>query len=336
MVEGIENIEIVGTKEVIELVKDIKSNKELNNARRDKQDEFYTQLTDIEKELKNYKEYFKGKIVFCNCDDPQESNFWNYFKLNFEHIGLKKIISTHYDYEKPTYKLEYNGKELIKTDLLENGDFRSAECIELLKEADIIVTNPPFSLFREYVAQLMKYNKSFIIIGSLNAIGYKEIFPLLQKDKMWFGCSIHSGDREFRVPSHYPLNAAGFRIDTSGNKYIRIKGVRWFTNLDIKERHEDLILYKNYNENDYPEFDNYNAINVDKTKDIPIDYDGGMGVPITFMDKYNPDQFEILNANDHRKSENIPIKFHGLIKDKDGCVNGKNKYVRILIKRRVR
>jgi hypothetical protein len=302
-------------------------NKRLNNARRDKQDEFYTQLTDIEKELKHYKEYFKGKVVFCNCDDPQESNFWKYFSLNFEKLKLKKLISTHYVTSGQSYKLEMRkgGEQSLPLPLEENGDFRSQECIELLKEADIVVTNPPFSLFREYVNQLMESNKSFIIIGNMNATTYKEIFSLFKNNKLWLGCSIHSGDREFRVPDHYPLEAAGIRVDKEGNKYIRIKGVRWFTNLDTKERHENLILYKTYNEKEYPKYDNYNAINVDKTKDIPVDYEGEMGVPITFMDKYNPDQFEIVGI-DRVLIEKLTGKVSRFRLD------GKENYARILIK----
>lgn len=282
------------------------SNTNLKTANRSKSDEFYTQLSDIEKELGNYKDHLKDKIIFCNCDDPEESNFWNYFALNFEFLGLKKLISTHYENEKPSYKLEIvkdtnkdgkiNKLDTIKTSLKQNGDFRSPECIEILKEADIIVTNPPFSLFREYLAQLFEYEKKFIIIGNLNAITYKETFKLIKDNKIWFGQSIHSGDREFRVPEYYPLNSASNRIDENGHKYIRVKGVRWFTNLDYKERHEDLILYKTYygNESAYPKYENYDAINVDVTKDIPVDYKGKIGVPITFMDKYNPDQFEIV------------------------------------------
>ena len=187
-------------------------------------------------------------------------------------------------------KNKKNTLTLLKGD----GDFRSNECIELLKEADIVVTNPPFSLFREYVATLMKYNKKFIIIGNVNALTYKEIFSLIKNNKIWLGASIHSGDREFRVPDSYPLNASGVRIDEKGNKYIRVKGVRWYTNLDYNERHEDLILYKKYNKEIYPQYENYNAINVDVTTDIPCDYDDIMGVPITFMEKYNPDQFQIV------------------------------------------
>ena len=287
------------------------SNTDLRKANAAKNDEFYTQLSDIEKELGNYKNHLKNSAIFCNCDDPEESNFWNYFALNFEFLGLKKLIATHYKdanlfTKESPYKLEIvkdknkdgkiNKLDTIKTPLKQNGDFRSPECIEILKKADIVVTNPPFSLFREYVAQLFEYNKKFIIIGNQNAITYKEIFKLIKDNKIWLGQSIHSGDREFRVPEYYPLNASGSRIDENGNKYIRVKGVRWFTNLDYKERHEDLILYKKYkgNESEYPKYENYDAINVNKTKDIPMDYKGHIGVPITFLDKYNPEQFEII------------------------------------------
>ena len=292
------------------------SNKNLHKASKAKKDEFYTQLSDIEKELGHYKKHFKNKVVFCNCDDPRVSNFFHYFSYNFENLGLKKLITTCYknqnvdlfsqnNSEKAIY-LEYTGdknndkipslKEIGIKHLKGNGDFRSDECIDLLKQADIVVTNPPFSLFREYVAQLMEYKKKFVIIGNLNAITYKEIFRLIKENKIWLGHSIHSGDREFGVPDDYPLNAAGCRIDENGKKYIRVKGVRWYTNLDYEERHEDLILYKTYkgHEDEYPKYDNYDAINVDVTKDIPIDYKGTMGVPITFMDKYSPDQFEII------------------------------------------
>lgn len=270
----------------------------LHAANKNKKDEFYTQITDIEKELKNYRTYFKDKVIFCNCDDPEYSNFWKYFELNFEFLEIKKLIATHYQIEIPSYKLELirtdEGIKKIKTTLKQNGDFRSEECIEILKGSDIVVTNPPFSLFREFVSQLIEYDKKFIIIGNVNAITYKEIFSLIKSNKIWLGHSIHSGDREFKVPNDYPLNASGCREDADGNKYIRVKGVRWYTNLDYKERHDKLTLYKNYNEKDYPKYVNYEAINVDKTQEIPIDYDGVIGVPITFMDKYNPDQFEIV------------------------------------------
>ncbi len=297
-------------------MKNKSSNKNLHKASKAKKDEFYTQLVDIEKELKHYKKHFKGKVVYCNCDDPRVSNFFHYFSYNFEKLGLKKLITTCYknqqidlfsqnDSEKAIY-LEYQGdksknnvpdiEEIGIKHLKSDGDFRSEESIELLKQADIVATNPPFSLFREYVAQLIKYNKKFVIIGNLNALTYKEIFKLIKENKMWLGPSIHSGDREFGVPKDYPLTAASSRIDENGNKYIRVKGVRWYTNLDHEERHENLILYKTYygNEDKYPKYKNYDAINIDLTKDIPMDYDGAMGVPITFMDKYNPDQFEII------------------------------------------
>lgn len=280
------------------------SNSNLKKAKSSKKDEFYTQLCDIEKELWHYRIHFKNKVVFLNCDDPLESNFYFYFAQNFEFLGLKKLIATHYETEKPSYKLEIiadinkdgkvNKLDTIKTPLKQNGDFRSPECIELLKEADIVVTNPPFSLFRDYVAQLMEHDKKFVIIGNVNAITYKDIFKLIKENKVWFWHSIKSWDREFGVPQDYPLNAAWYRVDEHGNKFIRVKGVRWFTNLDYKERHDDLILYKTYNEIEYPKFENYNAINVDVTKDVPIDYAGEIGVPITFMDKYNPDQFDII------------------------------------------
>lgn len=323
-------------------MKNKSSNKNLRKANTAKSDEFYTQLSDIEKELGNYKNHLKDKVVFCNCDDPEESNFWNYFALNFEFLGLKKLVSTHFEKEKSSYKLEIvkdlnkdgkiNKLDTIKTPLKQNGDFRSPECIEILKEADVVVTNPPFSLFREYVAQLMKYSKKFIIIGNVNAITYKEIFKLIKDNKIWLGQSIHSGDREFRVPEHYPLNSAGNRIDENGNKYIRVKGVRWFTNLDYKERHEDLILYKTYraNKRDYPKYDNYDAINVDITKDIPIDYKGPMGVPITFLDKYNPEQFEVLDGIGRYSMLTGPTdKTKGTYLTK---INDIPKYARVIIK----
>lgn len=314
-------------------------NKGLHKASRNKKDEFYTQISDIEKELKNYRAQLKDKIIFCNCDDPEYSNFWKYFELNFEFLKIKKLIATHYQEEVPSYKLELvrtaDGIKKIKTTLTENGDFRSQECIEILKEADIVVTNPPFSLFREYVAQLIEYNKQFIIIGNVNAITYKEIFSLIKNNKIWLGQSIHSGDREFQVPNDYPLDASGYRIDENGNRFIRVKGVRWYTNMDYKERHEEFISYKIYNEDEFPKYDNYDAINIGKTKEIPIDYDGVMGVPITFMDKYNPDQFEVLglSASARYNKEIVGIPFRGE-KDARPLLNGKNTYARIFIKRK--
>lgn len=257
-------------------------NSNLHKAKQAKNDEFYTQLCDVEKELMHYKKHFKDKIVFCNCDDPTWSAFWEYFHLNFAELGLKKLISTHYDANEPTYKLEYEGgndndiEVGVKTRLLQNGDFQSEECIEILKECDIVVTNPPFSCFRTYVAQLMEYNKKFLIIGNKNAITYKEFFPLLKDNKVWIG---HNNVKEFKQP------------DRSVKKFGNIG---WFTNLDISKRHEELILWKKYTPEEYPRYDNYNAINVNKVSEIPVDYDGVMGVPITFMDSFSPSQFEIL------------------------------------------
>ncbi len=331
----------------------------LDTAKTAKKDEFYTQLTDIERELQHYWQHFRGKTVLCNCDDPYESNFFKYFALRFNQLGLKKLICTCYDgspvagtqlslfsldaegNEKRTaYKVEItevkdmNGdgavdltdvEYLIKNDknvlsvLRGNGDFRSHECIELLKQADIVVTNPPFSLFREYIGQLMEYEKNFLIIGNVNAITYKDVFPLIKENKLWFGPSITSGDRKFNVPENYPLNAAGCGIDTDGRRYIRVKGVRWFTNLDHNKRHEIMDLVCRYSPEEYPSYDNYNAININKTQDIPCDFNGIMGVPITFLDKYNPDQFEI-------------IKFRKGNDDKDLCIKGKCPYFRILIR----
>ena len=289
----------------------------LTKAKLAKKDEFYTQLGDIEREVMHYREYFCGKTVLCNCDDPRVSNFFHYFSYNFEFLGLKKLISICYKNQerdlfttKATDRaiwLEYDGDkngnripdpEEIGIHYLDgDGDFRKEESINLLKRADVVVTNPPFSLFREYVAQLVKYEKKFLIIGNVNALKYKEIFPLIKQDKMWLGCSIHSGDREFGVPDDYPLEASSCRIDEKGRKFIRVKGVRWYTNIEHKERHEEMILYRKYDPAVYPRYVNYDAIEVSKTADIPCDYDGVMGVPITFMDKYNPDQFEIVGMS---------------------------------------
>jgi len=341
----------------------------LDTAKKQKADEFYTQLSDIEKELKNYKNKFKGKVVFCNCDDPETSNFYYYFVSNFDELGLKKIITTHFEIDKASYMLEYEGganvqgdKETVvkraiklgkKSKLKQNfqqgsqgelfetepvrsysGDFRSPECIELLKQSDIVVTNPPFSLFREYVAQLIEYEKKFIIIGNSNALSYKEIFSLVKENKIWIGESIHSGDREFQVPEHYPLKAASYRIDEKGNRFIRVKGVRWFTNIDFKARHEDLILYKNYSPNEYPKFDNYDAINVDVTKEIPYDFDGVMGVPITFIDKYNSEQFEIIDGLNRYSILDV-AGTNQWARDNHlhmTSINGESKYFRVLIR----
>ena len=293
------------------------ANKDLNKAKAAKQDEFYTRLEDIELELKHYRHHFKGKVVLCNCDDPRCSNFFRYFTLNFEVLGLKKVIATCYknqdvdlfsqhECERAVYQIyegDKNGNRKVDDEEIEvrylegDGDFRSKECVALLEESDIVVTNPPFSLFREFVSFLVQHNKKFLIIGNINAIKYKEIFPLIMENKLWLGASIHSGDREFQVPDDYPLQASSWRIDENGKKYIRVKGVRWYSNLDYAERHEDIPLFKKYTPQEYPTYVNYDAIEVSKTADIPCDYDGVMGVPITFMDKYNPNQFKIVGMS---------------------------------------
>jgi hypothetical protein len=287
-------------------------NKNLQEAKSNKKDEFYTQLSDIERELKYYKKHFKDKVVYCNCDDPRVSNFFHYFSYNFEKLGLKKLVATCYknqdmdlfsqnNAEQAIY-LEYNGDqngnmvpdptEIGIKKLKGDGDFRSKECIELLKQADIVVTNPPFSLFREYISQLIEYDKKFIIVGHQNAIKYKEIFPLIRDNKLWLGYGFKGGAGHF-INEHYEDYATA---TDRKEGMIRVSGVHWFTNLEINKRHEDLILYKKYTPEEYPKFENFDAINVDVTKDIPVDYDGFMGVPITFMDKYNPDQFEIIGV----------------------------------------
>lgn len=288
------------------------ANKNLNKAKEAKKDEFYTQLEDINNELRHYREHFRGKTVLCNCDDPRVSNFFKYFAYNFEFLGLKKLIATCYKNQDVNlfsqgtseravyliYEGDKNGNHIPDDEEIEvlplkgDGDFRSAECIEFLKEADIVVTNPPFSLFREYVAQLIKYDKKFLIIGNQNAIATKEIFPLIQNNLMWLGYGFKGGVGHF-ISKYEDVASAGDHREGM----IRVSGVTWFTNLEIKKRHEDLILYKSYSPDTYPTYENYDAIEVSKTGDIPMDYFGKMGVPITFLDKYNPDQFEILGID---------------------------------------
>lgn len=325
-------------------------NRSLTNALKAKEDEFYTQLSEIEKELRYYRKHFKDKVVYCNCDDPRVSNFFHYFSYNFEKLGLKKLVTTCYknqnmdlfsqnDAEQAIY-LEYTGDkngnnvpdpaEIGIKKLKGDGDFRSKECIELLKQADIVVTNPPFSLFREYVSQLMEYEKKFLIIGNQNAITYKDVFQYFKDNKIWLG--YNSGDMVFQVPEYYEPRETRYWEDEDGQKWRSLGNICWFTNLDISKRDEDLILYKTYNEKEYPKYDNYDAINVNKIAEIPFDYKGAMGVPITFLDKYNPTQFEILNSNDLRNNDSVPFKEHGLIKDKDGTINGVPTYVRIVIR----
>lgn len=319
-------------------------NKNLHEANRAKKDEFYTQLGDIENELKHYKEHFRGKTVLCNCDDPRVSNFFHFFSYNFEIFGLKKLITTCYksqerdlfsqnDSERAIW-LEYTGdrsgnrvpdpEEIGIHYFNGDGDFRSAECIELLKEADIVVTNPPFSLFREYVAQLVDYHKKFLIIGNQNAITYKEIFRLVKENKLWIGSALSYA--AFKVPDSYEEKSTRFWVDETGQKWRSFGNICWFTNLDNKKRHEELILYKTYTPEEYPTYDNYDAINVDKVAEIPMDYDGVMGVPITFLDKYNPEQFEIVGID--RYVEDNPNYGHRF------KINQKEIYARILIRRK--
>ncbi len=329
-------------------------NKNLHKAKRSAKDDFYTQLSDIENELKHYKHHFRGKAVYCNCDDPTVSNFFHYFSYNFDHLGLKKLITTCYknkqrdmfsqhDVER-AIKLEYDGfqegdrvprvEDIGVTYLEGDGDFRSEECIEILKKADIVVTNPPFSLFREYVAQLIKYDKKFIIIGPWNAVTYKEIFPLIKENRVWLGYGFNAGNAYFSVPSGMNEYAAGVYDKKTG--LVKFRNVTWFTNLDHAKRHENLIMYKRYSPEDYPRYDNYDAINVDKTKEIPMDWNGVMGVPITFLDKHNPDQFEIIGSDYDIKEGLIPHllipEWHGKI-DR-GYIRGIRKFSRIMIRNR--
>lgn len=346
-------------------------NSNLHTAAKAKKDEFYTQLTDIEKELSHYRDQFRGKVVLCNCDDPFESNFFKYFVLNFNHLGLKKLIATSYagspiankqlsvmnilgdDEQGNSYGIAY--KAVVTTvhdanddgqvdmsdihrlfELGENqlsrlksgGDFRSRECIALLDEADIVVTNPPFSLFRDYVATLMAHKKKFLIVGNQNAITYKEIFPLLKNNEMWLGNGFAGNVGFFQSPYEDVAVSSSHK-----DGMIRVSGVMWFTNMDIPRRHEDMILYRRYTPEEYPHYDNYDAININKTVDIPCDYDGVMGVPITFLDKYNPEQFEIIDINPHFYS----IVARGLPKPKQLTlknVGKKDPYARILIRNR--
>ena len=320
-------------------------NSNLHDSARNKQDEFYTQLSLIESEMKHYKHHFAGKTILCNCDDPYESNFFKYFAMNFNALGLKKLITTCYasspvtgqefeyyidnggqlsfiadadnspmqETERKPYKVEITevtdenndgridlsdveylmrNKKNTMTLLDGDGDFRSPECVQLLREADFVVTNPPFSLFREYIALLEEYQKHYIIIGNMNAVTYKEIFPMIAENRLWLG--YNSGHFWFKVPDSYEVKKTDFKIDENGQKWRRMGNICWFTNVDIEKRHENMVLFRNYTPELYPKYDNYDAINVNKTVDIPCDYYGVMGVPITFLDKYNPDQFEIV------------------------------------------
>ena len=291
------------------------ANSDLNAAKKAKKDEFYTQLSDIENELRHYKEHFRGKTVLCNCDDPRVSMFFHYFAYQFEALGLKRLITTCYKNQTPdlfsqhdcerAIWLEYTGdrngnrvpdpEEIGIHYLNGDGDFRSEECIELLKQADIVVTNPPFSLFREYVAQLIRYGKKFLILGNQNNITYKEIFPLFMKNQIWLGYK--AGDMAFRVPADSEPRETRYWQDSTGQKWRSLGNICWFTNLDIKKRHEELILFRKYSPTEYPRYLNFNAIEVGRVENIPYDYDDVMGVPLTFFDKYNPEQFEIIGQS---------------------------------------
>ena len=337
-------------------------NENLHAANKAKKDEFYTQLVDIENELKHYKEHFKNKVVLCNCDDPRISNFFHYFSYNFEQLGLKKLITTCYkNQERDLFSqnnseraiwLEYTGdrngnrvpdpEEIGINYLKGDGDFRSEECINLLKQADIVVTNPPFSLFREYVAQLMKYEKKFVIVGNINAISYKEIFPLIKENKLWVGYGFNLS-MVFKTNYNNELEANRKYVISKGfdpnEGFVKTPAVCWFTNLDIQKRHEDLILFKRYNSQEHLKYDNYDAIECCPVTEIPMDYYGFMGVPITFLDKYNPEQFEIVGICAGNSRLN---KFYGIVpyvphtEDRGGCavLNGKRVYVRFLIRRK--
>lgn len=319
-------------------------NTNLHNAKKAKNDEFYTQLSDIEKEMKHYKDFFKGKVVFCNCDDARESNFFQYFAINFEYLGLKKLICIGYKENGRGILLEYEGdkngnrvvddEEVIATELEGDGDFRSEESIKYLKECDVVVTNPPFSLFREYVAQLIEYGKKFLIIGNGNAVTYKEIFPLIKNNEMWVGNKSFSGGMDFVAGENYDSAKCKHpKYDESGNIIINVMMCIWFTNINHTKRNIPIDLYRRYNETEYPKYDNYDAIEVSKVSEIPMDYEGVIGVPITFLDKYCPTQFEIVDINPHFYT----IVEQGLPKPKQlslASYGKKDPYARILIRKK--
>ena len=307
----------------------------MTQAKTNKADEFYTTYEDIEKEMIFYKNQFKNKIIYCNCDDYSKSNFVKFFLNNFNELELKKLIATSYNPDGKGMYYSYNGKETILGKTIGNGDFRSEDCLELLRKSDIIVTNPPFSLFREYIELLISYNKQIIILGNVNGVTCKQVWPYFQEQKLWFGPSISSGDRKFYVPDEYPLEPAGCGIDENGRRYIKVKGVRWFTNMKSDLDKPFLELTQKYNPDIYPQYDNYNAIEVSKTKDIPMDYDGVMGVPITFLDKHCPEQFEILGiTSSFDKNEKVEkLRTHPKHRNRS-MINGKRLYARILIKHR--
>jgi hypothetical protein len=326
-------------------------NSGLHAARRNKKDEFYTQLTDIERELRHYRSHFQGKVVYCNCDDPYVSAFFEYFTKNFQYLGLKTLITTCYKSKRMdlfsqndssrALKLEYSGgapnslpspSDIGVSQLKGDGDFRSKECVELLEEADIVVTNPPFSLFSEYVAHLVSHNRHFLIIGHQNAITYKEVFPLIREERMWLGYGFPGNVAHFIAPHYEDTASSGDHREGM----IRVSGVVWFTNLDHSKRHEEMILVHRYHDapGEYPRYDNYDAIEVSKTKHIPKDYSGAMGVPITYLTKHNPDQFEIIGATE---SEGAGFSA-GLWRADSGVpqavVDGSRVYKRLFIRHR--
>lgn len=314
------------------------SNEMLNHAKSNAKDEFYTQLLDIEKELIYYKNCFVGKIIYCNCDNPKYSNFWRYFHEHFTELGLKCLRATYYDVSHKVYLYEYFGENDADLSCCNaialdgDGNFSFKACIAVLRQSDVIVTNPSFSLFREYLDLLMRYHKLFLIVGNMNAVTYKDVFPLFKDHKMWYGISIHSGDRELSVPDDYNLYASGCYVGADHQKYIRVKGVRWFTNLACSQMCAALELHCSYRENPdkYLRYDEFDAININAVKDIPYDYDGVIGVLISFLDKWRPDQFELLNCNDYRKNG---LKSKSLDMVARPHINGKTIYRRIFIKR---
>ena len=332
------------------------SNKHFTKAKISKNDEFYTTLSDIENELRHYKKSLKGKVILCNCDDPRVSNFFHYFSYNFEALDLKKLISTCYknqsrdlfsrhNDEKAIY-LEYDGdindnkvpdlEEIGISFMKGDGDFRNKESIDLLKQADVVITNPPFSLFREYVAQLLEYQKKFLIVGNWNAITYLDVFKNIKKDKLWIGVNSNRNFKGFIVPKHYPLHGTEARIDENGNRIVSSNNNCWFTNIDIAKRYEKIVLHKKFDASEYPAYDNYNAIEVSQVVKIPKDYDGIMGVPITFIDKYNPEQFEIIGSDTEVKLGLLPklVKPNWTEKIDRAYLNGKRLYARIFIRLR--
>lgn len=335
-------------------------NRNLHAARATKQDEFYTQLSDIERELRHYSHHFKGKTVLCNCDDPKVSSFFTYFSRKFKDLKLKRLITTCYQNQDANLFSAHEGKlgvylvyegertpggrvptaERIGIFPFDgDGDFRSEECIALLKQADIVVTNPPFSLFREYISQLVEHDKKFVIVGNKNAVTYAEMFVLIKENRLWLGNTPMGSDMLFEVSEGLAKHLLENKKEGSAYRMVNGRVMArsqscWFTNLDIARRHEDLTLYRSFDLESYPKFDYYRAVNVDRTAEIPSDYQGVLGVPISFLDKYNPSQFEIVDANTIRRSNDVPTKSHGLIKDKESAINGKPKYVRIPIRRK--